>query len=209
MVEAIRSSAPCSARSLHVRWSARNSQQFVAWTAAAFRCDPIDHFVGVHDVARLAVDAVGGIDLQTKSPVSGRSHFIHGSRTEELTGFPYSVRASRMANIGVRTTSGRLIFIVIGSGVINIVSLSKVSLRSNQAAPAPVDCRRNTALIAACVCGRAGSYNDSSDHAAPVPSEGPYESFLRQIHGRSSDGNYAPSKVRLSPSSSRPVLQSA
>jgi hypothetical protein len=69
----------------------------VARTAAAFRCDPIDHFVGVHNVARLAVDAVGGIDLQTKWPVSDRSHFVDGSRTKELAGIAVFVNSSTPA----------------------------------------------------------------------------------------------------------------
>ena len=102
------------------------SQQFVAWTAAAFRCDPIDRFVGVHNVARLAVDAVGSIDLQTKSSLSGSSHFVDGSGTKELAGIAIFGGTSWMANIGVDDHQvDWLIFIVIGSRVINITQLVK------------------------------------------------------------------------------------
>src|SRR5215510_14777410 len=104
----------------------RQSQQFIAWTAAAFGCNPIDHFVGVHNVTRFAVDAVRGIDLQTKSPVSGRSHFIDGSRTKELAGIAVFVRTSWMADFGIEDYQvDGLILIVIGSRVINISQLVK------------------------------------------------------------------------------------
>ena len=102
------------------------SQQFVARTAAAFGCDPIDHFIGVHNVACFTVDAVGGINLQTKLPVSGRSHFVNGSGTEELAGVAVFCRTSWMANIAVEDNQvDWLVFIVIGSRVINIGQLVK------------------------------------------------------------------------------------
>ena len=39
------------------------SQQFVAGSTAAFRCDPVDDLIGIHDVAGLAMNAVGSVDL--------------------------------------------------------------------------------------------------------------------------------------------------
>ena len=105
---------------------ARQSQQFVAGTAAAFGCDPIDRFVGVHDVTRLAMDAVGGIDLQTKPTVSVSCHFVDSSGTEELAGIAIFRRTSWMTNVAVQNDQmHRLIFIVIGSRVIHIGQLVK------------------------------------------------------------------------------------
>src|SRR5688572_20813676 len=87
------------------------SQQIVGRPAAPFRGNPVDHLVGIHDVAGLAVDTVGGIDLKT-SP----GHFIHSGRTEVLTRVPILVRAAWMANGGLEHDKmNRLVFVVSGS----------------------------------------------------------------------------------------------
>src|SRR5688572_4118324 len=40
------------------------SKQFVTWTASAFRCNPVDNLVGIHNVAGFAMDTIGRINLQ-------------------------------------------------------------------------------------------------------------------------------------------------
>src|ERR1041384_887608 len=63
--------------------------------AAAFGRDPVDDLVRVHDVARLAVDALGEVDLQT-TPLRARiNHFIDGRRAETLTRVAVRCRATR------------------------------------------------------------------------------------------------------------------
>src|SRR5947208_3969268 len=97
------------------------SQQLVSRASSAFGRNPVDHLIRIHDVARLAMDAVGGIDLQAKLSVSGIGHLINGGRTEELAGVTVFGSTARMANIRLQDDEmAWLIFVVIGSRIINI-----------------------------------------------------------------------------------------
>src|SRR5205809_7186094 len=49
--------------------SAERLQQFVSRTAAAFRRNPIDDFIRIHDVAGFAVDTIRCVNLQTQSAI--------------------------------------------------------------------------------------------------------------------------------------------
>src|SRR5689334_23937358 len=53
------------------------SHTFVVWSTAAFRRNPVDDLVWIHDVARFAVYAVGKVYLQTPPSVAAiLNHFI-------------------------------------------------------------------------------------------------------------------------------------
>src|SRR5256885_7139943 len=60
--------APPLSSHLHVR---------VIGPSAAFGCDPVDVLGRVLDVARLAVDAILGVDLQPRFATLGFHEFIH------------------------------------------------------------------------------------------------------------------------------------
>ena|SRR5437016_3613739 len=90
------------------------SQQFVPRTATALRRDPIDDFVRIHDVASLAMDAVGKIDLQAPPSVSVFDHLINGGGTEELAWVAVLIRAAWMTDIRLQDVEmAGLIFIVV------------------------------------------------------------------------------------------------
>src|SRR5579872_6044629 len=84
------------ARSLTIGVLLTDSQAGVDRTAAALGRNPVDDLIRIHDVARLAVHAVGEIDLQALAGVGkaavaegraaggSRHHLVHGSRTEVL-----------------------------------------------------------------------------------------------------------------------------
>src|SRR5258706_2647451 len=84
---------PATSRNARVRYSAtcdsiiggpRGSQLDVLRAAAPLRGDPGDDLVRVGDVARLAVDAVAGVDLQPPSAPLLRHHLVHRRRAEPL-----------------------------------------------------------------------------------------------------------------------------
>jgi hypothetical protein len=95
-------------------------QEFVSRTATAFGRNPIDDFVGVHDVAGLAMDAVGEVDLQTAA-VSVLHHFVNGGGAEILAGVALLVRTARMTNIRLQDVKvAGLVFIVGCTGMVYI-----------------------------------------------------------------------------------------
>src|SRR2546423_7821628 len=79
------------------------SHSVVIRSAASFRRDPSDDLVGVHDVAGLAVHAVGRIQMDGLS--ARRTclffHLINIGRTEVLAGVAILHHAARVANISV------------------------------------------------------------------------------------------------------------
>ena len=61
--------------------------------SAAFGRHPVDDLIGIHDVARLAVDAVRRVDLQLLRAVAGVDHLVDVRRDRSAcTGLPYSSR---------------------------------------------------------------------------------------------------------------------
>src|SRR5512138_1607291 len=56
----------------------------VVRAGAAFRHGPVDDLVRILDVARLAVDAVRRVDLQSAPALAVGNHFIDAGRTEVL-----------------------------------------------------------------------------------------------------------------------------
>src|SRR5256885_16570613 len=53
----------------------------VIGASAAFGCDPVDILGRVLDVARFAMDAILGVDLQPRFTVLGIHEFVHARRT--------------------------------------------------------------------------------------------------------------------------------
>src|SRR4030095_11337906 len=86
------------------------SQPVVLRTTAAVRRHPRDHLIGVHDVARLAMDAVRRIDLK---PLVATlfDHFVDVRRAEPLAGVPEFFAASRVADIRMHEQVRWLVFL--------------------------------------------------------------------------------------------------
>src|SRR5260370_26528806 len=96
----------------------------VARAAAALGGDPGDDAVGVHDVAGLAVDAVGGVDLQALGSW-GRGcvgdHLVDGGGTEALAGVGVLGRAAGRADGGVGDVEvDGLVLLVGGAGEVEV-----------------------------------------------------------------------------------------
>ena len=62
---------------------------------------PVNHLVRVHDVARLAVHAVRGVDLETTGAVAGIDHFVDVRGAEARAGVAVLLAAARAADVGV------------------------------------------------------------------------------------------------------------
>src|SRR5260370_20774515 len=65
----------------------------VVWAAAAFRHHPINNLVRVRNVARLAMHAVRGANLQLHAAFRFLGHFVHGCATKRLPGIPVLLAA--------------------------------------------------------------------------------------------------------------------
>src|SRR5690606_9773218 len=66
--------------------AARPSEVLIVWTGAAFRRGPVDDLVRILDVAGLAVNAIGRVDLQAPATLAVIHHLVHTGGTEVLTG---------------------------------------------------------------------------------------------------------------------------
>jgi hypothetical protein len=102
-----------------------NLHPIVVGSSTAFGTDPDDVFIGVHDVASLAVDAVGGIELQVLAePVGIIFHLIYGRRAVILAGITVLARAPVVADIETTDPQvGRLILFMMRSGMVNVLKL--------------------------------------------------------------------------------------
>src|SRR5512142_1399052 len=60
----------------------RQLHTLVVRAAAPLGRYPVDDLVRINDVARLAVDAVRGVDLELPRPVAGIDHLVHVRRAE-------------------------------------------------------------------------------------------------------------------------------
>src|SRR5688572_14321071 len=100
------------------------SQILVVRPRTAFRRHPVDDLVGILDVAGLAVDAVGGVDLQALATASighGVLHdLVHRRRTETRARVVVLLGAARDADGGVAHLQvHRLVLVVFGRGVVH------------------------------------------------------------------------------------------
>src|SRR5882762_8985914 len=112
-----------------VRFEAR-LHAVVVGSAAAFGWDPGDDLVGVHDVAGLAVDAVGGVQADVFGADSARrrggiiDHFVDVGGAEVGAGVAEFFGAARVADVGVLDDEVRwLVFLVLGAGVVEVGEL--------------------------------------------------------------------------------------
>ena len=103
------------------------SETLIVRSSASFRRHPVDDLVRIHDVARLAMDAVGEIDLQPPLPISAFvHHLINSCGTKSLAGIAILFRATRRTNIGVQDVQmARLILAVAHSRVVNVSDFVK------------------------------------------------------------------------------------
>ena len=62
---------------------------------------PVDHLVGIHDVAGLAVHAVRGVDLQLLGAVAGVDHLVDVGRAEARARVAVLLAAAGPADVGV------------------------------------------------------------------------------------------------------------
>src|SRR5215471_7102712 len=74
---------------------------FVVRSAAPFRRHPVDDLVGIGDVARLAVHAVGRVHLELLRPVSGVDHLVDVRRAEAYARVAELLAAPRGADARV------------------------------------------------------------------------------------------------------------
>src|SRR5688572_22742123 len=100
------------------------SEVLVVRPRTAFRRDPGDDFVRVLDVARLAVHAVRGVDLQALAGVRGAvgivDDLVHARRAETRARIVVFGRAARDAYRRiVHDEVHRLVFVVFGRGEIH------------------------------------------------------------------------------------------
>src|SRR5947209_10475300 len=94
--------------------------------AAALGRHPGDDLVGVHDVAGLAVDTVGRIQvyLLAVGHVCGLHHLVHIGWAEMLAGISELLHATGIADIGVMNDQmRRLVFFMLRAGMIKISQL--------------------------------------------------------------------------------------
>src|SRR5918993_5717023 len=74
---------------------------FVLWTAAALGRHPVDHLIGIHDVAGLTVHAVRSVDLQLLLAFSGVDHLVNVCRTEAQARVAVLLTAPRRTDVRV------------------------------------------------------------------------------------------------------------
>src|SRR5215467_10787625 len=106
------------------------SHAVVIRAAAALGRDPGDDLVGVHDVAGLAVHAVGRVQMDAFAPgrvgACGFLHLIDVGRAEILAGIAELGHATGVADVGIGDDQvRRLVFLVFGAGVVKIGQLVK------------------------------------------------------------------------------------
>ena len=71
-------------------------------TAAAFRADPSDDLVRIGNVARLAMDAVGGINFRASADTTGvLFDLIDSGGAEILAGITILMGAAILANVEI------------------------------------------------------------------------------------------------------------
>ena len=101
----------------------------VASPAIIFRNCPRDEFVGIGDVAGLAVDTVAEIDLHASAAVVGRHELIDSSGAESLAWIAILFATARDTDAGVRDDQvAGLVFFVYGAGVVDARHLVKSQL---------------------------------------------------------------------------------
>ena len=98
--------------------------------AATFGRNPGDDLVGIGDVASLAVDAVGGVDLQVCAGTIGVGfHFVNCRGAEILAGVAVFNRAAMVADIEVGNLQvAGLIFLMMGAGMKDVRDFIKGQL---------------------------------------------------------------------------------
>ena len=101
------------------RWIV-GSKVLVIWPAAAFRGGPCDDFVGILDVASLAVDAVGGVDLEALAGVV-IDDFVDAGGAEARAGIVvfHGTRCNADVRVG-NLQVDLLVLIVLGGGEVVI-----------------------------------------------------------------------------------------
>ncbi len=103
-----------------------SSHAFVVRPAAALGWHPGDDFVRIHDVAGLAVYAIGRVqvDLQTARRVGGFDHLVHTGRAEVLARVAEFLHAAFIADVGiVNDQMRRLVFFVLCARVVDVGEL--------------------------------------------------------------------------------------
>src|SRR5271169_1262541 len=96
---------------------------FVVGSATTLRRHPGDDLVGIHDVAGLAVHAVGSIEmnLQATRGISRLFHFIHTCGAEILAGVAVLLHATLVADGRVVDNQVRgLVFLMLSARVIHV-----------------------------------------------------------------------------------------
>ncbi len=153
------------------------SHAVVIGTAAALGWNPVDDLVGVHDVAGLAVYAVGEVDLKLlyrlRPAFRRRSlhHLVNRGRAEVLAGVAELFATATVTNIQVRNHQvRRLVIFVPRAGVIDIRQAVKrqlaVALRVAQKVRAPVR-RTGSARPPASCCRYPASFLKSGPRLLP------------------------------------------
>jgi len=113
--ESMRSFRPIVSRPLQI---------CVTGSAATFRRDPINDLIGIHDVASLAVDAVGSSDCKPGRPVVVGFHAVDRGRTEILARVSILLSTTGVTQIGIENHEvNRLIFFVRGARVVDVGQL--------------------------------------------------------------------------------------
>src|SRR5215831_10925981 len=93
---------------------------FVVGASAALWRNPLNHLVWIGNVARLAVDAIRGVDLQSRHAIF-LHYFVNRGRAEVLARVAVLANAAVHANVRLENNKvTRLIFIVSRAGMIDI-----------------------------------------------------------------------------------------
>src|SRR5262249_22183455 len=92
-------------------------QLLIVRPRASFGSRPVDHLVGILDVAGLAMDTVGGVDLQAPATLPVIDHLVHAGGTGFLAGVAELGRATIRAHARIEDLQVRgLAFIMCGGG---------------------------------------------------------------------------------------------
>jgi hypothetical protein len=110
--------------------------------SAPLRTNPGNDLVRIGDVARLAVNAVGRIELQVLAGPAGVAfHLIHGRRAEILAWIAILGCAAVVADVEIGDPQvRRLVFLVVGRRVVHVGELveSELAIGLNPQVARPV-----------------------------------------------------------------------
>jgi len=84
----------------------------VTWASTSFGWNPVDNLIRIGYIARLAMDAIGSVDLKAIFALL-EDHLVHRRRTEILAGITVLPAPAPMTNVGLKNdrVAGLVLFV--------------------------------------------------------------------------------------------------